>query len=117
MEVEGSGHTTLPQAGLEVANRPGNLCVICMSKGSPILPQKELEVANSSDDLSAIRMTETTPALPPYFKGRRCSLSLESTFVEEVMCTLRRVSMPPCAHGIVLHQDMFFSNCTAFKYA
>ena len=61
-------------------------------------------MASSQDDLSIICMTETTPDPPlgPY--DETCSLHGRSDMYFEKSFD---VTMPPCSHQTVLHQETF----------
>lgn len=62
-------------------NSRGDLCTICVFRGSLKLSQPGLKVANSLDDLNASHAIKTTPA--PH-RGPKDNTSIEPIFMEEV---------------------------------
>ena len=102
----------LLQAGQEMLNSPGDICIICMARGSPKLPQPELEMANRPQNFYVICMTYVIPDLPLGSWDNKCTLFLffrthlhgrSNMYVENLS-----VIMPPCAQGTVSHQETVF---------
>lgn len=82
------------------------LCAICMARDDPRRPQvgPEIAIANSLRNFCAICITETTP--DPLSRPLK---SVDPTFMEEVLCTLRSKYVSLCTWYCVTPEN-FFSN-------